>query len=239
MASKIRSAVKAYAVNPAIKGLPKPVAPVKGLPRVPVPAGPPKGLTPVQQAAAPSASPMPWDANYENVVGGINRDRDTSVASIDQQTAAAKQAYGFDDLSDPFSKIALLKETFANSQRGNTNSLAAQGQLYSGALQNAQDATQHGYDVNYDATRRDYDAVLADLQTRRTGALNKATDDTAAADWARTQTALANRPDPATLPAPAKPAPAKPNPAAAAAAARAKAEAAHQAAINAAKKAKR
>lgn len=237
MASKIRPAVKAYAVNPAIKGLPRTVAPVKGLPRPPVVAGPPKGLTPAMMTPPPTS--QPWDANYESTVGGINRDRDSSIASIDQQTTAAKQAYGFDDLSDPFSKIALLKETFANSQRGNTNSLAAQGQLYSGALQNAQDATQHGYDVNYDATRRDYDAVLADLQTRRTGALNKATDDTAAADWARTQTALANRPDPATLPAPAKPAPAKPNPAAAAAAARAKAEAAHQAAINAAKKAKR
>lgn len=213
MASKIKTAVQAYAVNPAIKGVsrPAPVAPVKGVVRPAVPA-PGKGVVrPIgTQASAPA--PLPWDANYEDVVGGINRDRDTGVAGIDQQVAAAKQAYGFDDLSDPFSKIALLKETFANSQRGNTNSLAEQGQLYSGALRNAQDATQHNYDVNYDDTRRNYDSLLADLQSRRTGILNKATDDTAAAGFARTQTALANRPDPATLPAPAKkpPAPKKP-----------------------------
>jgi hypothetical protein len=46
---------------------------------------------------------------------------------------------------NPYSKAALLDRNFKQSTLGNTNSYAAQGQLYSGALQNAQNATTFGY----------------------------------------------------------------------------------------------
>lgn len=42
------------------------------------------------------------------------------------------------DVSNPFSQAALLKRSYDQSVRGTTNSYAAQGQLYSGALENAQ-----------------------------------------------------------------------------------------------------
>lgn len=200
---QIHQTVKAYALNPAIKHS-APV--VKGVVR---PAAPPvvKGVTrPPIAPAAPTSAPggMPWDAHYEDAVGGINANRDTALAGIAHDEMGVKQQYGFDDLSDPFSKIQLLKRTFADSQRGNTNSMAAAGHLYSGALDNAQAETQHGYDASYDATRREYDSLLEGLQTRRTGVQHDATDQTAAADWDRVQSGLANRPDPASLPA-AKP----------------------------------
>lgn len=42
------------------------------------------------------------------------------------------------DVTNPFSRAALLKRSHQQATRGNTNSYASQGQLYSGALQNAQ-----------------------------------------------------------------------------------------------------
>jgi hypothetical protein len=215
--SKIKTAINAYALNPAVKAAATagraaaPAGPVKGVAR-PLVTPPVKGRvvpgvtggTPGAPGGAP-ANPMPWDAAYEGASDAAIANRDASYASIDNAVTAAKQSYGFDDLSDPFSKIALLKESFANAQRGSTNSMAAAGQLYSGALGNAQNANQHNYDVNYDATRRSYDQTLGDLAARRTQAKNTADDTIAGANLTRVQTALANRPDPATLPAPAKP----------------------------------
>lgn len=172
--------------------------PAKGL----TPKAPPKGLAhgAAPMVPSPSAAPMPWDANYDQTIGGINRNQTSDLAGLANEEAGIKQAYGFDDLSSPFSKLKLLEETFANSKRGDTNSMAAAGQLYSGALGDQKADTQHAQDVNYDTLRRGYDADLAGIAQRRVGINNTAADATTAADWDRTQTALANRPDPASIP---------------------------------------
>lgn len=224
--SKLKTAINAYALNPAVvkaattagralapapplKGVPRPVTgpPVKGHPIPGVTSGSPGapgGAPGTPGMTGAITNPMPWDATYEGSVDAATRTRDSTIAGIDNAVTATKQSYGFDDLSDPFSKIALLKEKFANSKLGTLNSMAAQGQLYAGAENNAQNAVQHNYDINYDATRRSYDQTLGDLARRRTDAGNTATDAVAAAGATRLTTALANRPDPATLPAPVK-----------------------------------
>lgn len=157
-------------------------------------------------APASPASPLPWDARYEQTVGGINRDRGNALAGLTAEEQRAKQEFGFDDPSNPFNRLKMLEQSFQNSQRGNTNSFANQGQLYSSALQDTQDATQKGYSQDRDTLRRSYDDILSGIQSRRIGVNSGADDAIGDAGWDRTQTALDNRPDPATTPAPAAPA---------------------------------
>lgn len=209
--ARLSNVGSAFARNPAIKkagaigASPSPAGPVKGLPAQGPAKGvvrPPAGAAPLAGAPSASPPPMPWDANYDSTIGGINRNQTSDLAGLANEETGVKQAYGFDDLSNPFSKLALLKERFANSQRGDTNSMAAAGQLYSGAMENQKADTQHGQDIDYDALRRAYETDLGDIATRRTGVTNTAADATTAAGWERTQTALANRPDPASVPEP-------------------------------------
>lgn len=164
-------------------------------------AGSPPPSAPAPAAATPGA-PLPWDARYEQTVGGINRDRDQTLAELNAQELAAKQDFGFDDPSDPFNKLKMLEKAFQERQRGNTTNLAARKQLYSGALQNAQNAAQGGFSQDRDALRRSYDDILAGIQSRRIGVQSAAEDSIGDADYDRIQAGLENRPDPDTLPAP-------------------------------------
>jgi hypothetical protein len=119
---------------------------------------PPVTAPPVSQVAAQRTpwSPPPSDAAL-----------DQQYAAYDQQAAGAKTGYltqsrdilrdygyqeggeqfsfGAVDPNNPFSKAALLKQSFEKAQRGNTNSMAARGQLYSGALQRSQDNSLSEY----------------------------------------------------------------------------------------------
>jgi hypothetical protein len=209
----LRSAIKAYANNPAVKTyapVVKTPTPAKGVTRPLVTPGIPPAAGP---AAPPAAAPLPWDANYENTVGGINRNRETALSGLTYEEAQAKQRYGFDDASDPFNRLNMLKEAFANSQRGNTNSYASRGQLYAGSLGDAQVNAQHTNDINTSNLRREYDDVLNGIAQRRTQTQNDATDATAGANWDRIQAGLAARTDPSTLPPAATPTPGQPPPA--------------------------
>jgi hypothetical protein len=54
---------------------------------------------------------------------------------------------------NPFSQAMQLQDSWHANKLGTTNSLAAQGQLYSGAMVNAQGAADKGYAQGYDALR--------------------------------------------------------------------------------------
>lgn len=203
MGQKISAAVKAYAKNPATLALA--TAKLGGNPK-PAPGAPAKGLIPAKglSPAAPSPAPLPWDSNYENTIDAINLTKTNSLAGLANEETGVKQQYGFDDLSDPFSRLKQMQLRFSQQKDATTNGMAAAGQLYSGALANQQDADQHNYDVDYDQTRRDYQSALDGIAQRRTAATDQATNDAGTADYNRTMTALANRPDPSTIaPAPA------------------------------------
>lgn len=75
------------------------------------------------------------------------------------------QDYGFGagGAANPYSRAALLQESFRRSQRGTTNSYASQGQLYSGAYNRMQNENQRNYDIGYDQRRRDYDRQSGDI----------------------------------------------------------------------------
>lgn len=69
-------------------------------------------------------------------------------------------ANGQVDPNNPYSRAALLERNFAASQRGDTNSYAAQGQLYSGALQNKKNSTTFGYLSDSNALKNQYADAL-------------------------------------------------------------------------------
>jgi hypothetical protein len=94
------------------------------------------------------------DAAYLGQVAANNRPYETGLAQLPGNLQALGSQYGYSysqdpsnplsvsvggvDTSNPYSRAALLQRSYDNTKRGNTTSLAARGQLYSGALQNAQ-----------------------------------------------------------------------------------------------------
>lgn len=130
-----------------------------------------KSLTTGQGSPPPAPKPVTaytqptdtsWqDQGYQDTVAGIDRRTNNLQSYLANAGTGLGLEYGiqFDrdpnnpligsnfridpnvDVSNPNSRAALLKRTYQQATRGNTNSYAARGQLYSGALQNAQNET--------------------------------------------------------------------------------------------------
>lgn len=64
------------------------------------------------------------------------------------------------DMTNPFSKAALLKQSYETSQRGTKNSLAARGLLRSGAYQNSLNTIQRNFDQGKDSLNKELQRVL-------------------------------------------------------------------------------
>ncbi|MHC4224551.1 MAG: hypothetical protein ACYSUN_11220 [Planctomycetota bacterium] len=99
---------------------------------------------------------LPYDAQYTSDTAGINRDYNFGSAQLAQQGGLLNYETGIGDASNPYSRAALLQKSYETNQRGSTNSYAASGQLYSGALQNARNANvadlhqgQHALGLDY------------------------------------------------------------------------------------------
>ena len=60
------------------------------------------------------------------------------------------------DPNNPFSKASLLKKSYDQQSRGDTNSMAAAGQLYSGAEQNAQNNDTSNYNQGFDTLSKGF-----------------------------------------------------------------------------------
>ena len=122
------------------------------------------GSSPPQPTPAPQAPPAPLgglqpDSLYEQALSNINAGLNTSqlLDTHDLNAAGLQAGVAFDtneqgqasnfrvDYSDPFSRASLLKRAFEQNTRGNTNSMASRGQLYSGALQRAQNTATTGF----------------------------------------------------------------------------------------------
>jgi hypothetical protein len=109
-----------------------------------------------QQALATTHPPQQVapDTAYLGQVAANDRPYQTGLAQLPGNLQALGSQYGYSysqdptnplnvtvggvDTSNPYSRAALLQRSYDNTKRGNTTSLAARGQLYSGALQNAQ-----------------------------------------------------------------------------------------------------
>lgn len=127
--------------------LPKPGGSrIGSTPKAPSNPGGLMAAAPAITAAAQAV--MPVNPQFGADVNAASRNLDTTL----QQNQAARgqlgSSYGFgvdaagnaiDDHTNPWSKAAALQTSYDNSVRGTTNSYASRGQLYSGAIQNAQD----------------------------------------------------------------------------------------------------
>ncbi len=127
-------------------------------------------------------------------MGATSRDQANSESEVGAQEANTRQEYGFDDTSNPFNRAAMLQRSYTENRTRATNSYAGQGQLYSGALQNAQNENRFQYDKSYDATKREYEGVLGGLRSRRAQIVADAEQRRADAESDRVNSAVDNRP---------------------------------------------
>jgi hypothetical protein len=103
------------------------------------------------------------DPTYAAAYSGVQNANQHAQANYDYQGHSIGQQYGYDsggglissgaDLN-PYAVAAVMKRNYDNSVRGTNNSYAAQGQLYSGALKNAQASNDYNYGLQSDQTQR-------------------------------------------------------------------------------------
>lgn len=88
------------------------------------------------------------------------RDAQGNVDPNDPNSIGTYSIGGIDP-NNPNSRAAALQRAYQNQQRGNTNSYAARGQGYSGALQNAQNDATTTYGANEAANERSFANLIS------------------------------------------------------------------------------
>lgn len=111
-----------------------------------------------QAPAAPLGSPP--DPQLEAWKASQALNLNLSAADATYQRGDMAQEYGYNatgarDYSNPYSRAALLQDTYLRSKRGSENSYAAMGQLNSGAYGRQVNETARQYDMGSDRLQRD------------------------------------------------------------------------------------
>jgi hypothetical protein len=119
----------------------------------------------------------PFDAALTQANDAADLGYGNSLAVIDQAPGALRRQYGYTDTGDidpnnPFGKAQLLQRSYDQAQKGNTNSYAARGQLYSGALQRRKNEDQFNYQANDALMRGQYGSDMANVAGQRAAATN-------------------------------------------------------------------
>jgi hypothetical protein len=141
------------------------------------PPSAPVASPPSASAASSGPPPLPPDATYDQQVAAYGQRRDDTIAGYEGQKTSALADYGYGatydadgnvasltvDPNNPYSRAAQLKRSYDQSKTGTTNSLAARGQLYSGAMTNAQDANDRGYLQGQNDQQESLGAILAGI----------------------------------------------------------------------------
>lgn len=140
-------------------------------PKPAAPAAPSAPATPAAPAAPQySLANLPPDASYDAAVSLLQRQRDEQFAAVTAERARTLSDYGFQegpngmltfDPNNPFSKSAVMKKTFDTNRRSTGQSMAAGGQQYSGAFQNAQDSINRNQLQSEDALTKNLQGFLA------------------------------------------------------------------------------
>ena len=107
-----------------------------------------------------------------------NRDRWLADAQYNYTLGDLGSDYGYApgggiDPNNPYSRAALLQESYRRQAQGNVTGYAAQGQLYSGALQNAQSEAGRQFNIGDDRLRKQYTGAVAQAGLDRIGAHNQ------------------------------------------------------------------
>lgn len=137
------------------------------------------GVTPAAPAVPAAPAPprptfnpgvLPPDATYDQTLAGLSRQRDVTLAGLATQKQQGLLNYGYTqdqsgglafDPTNPYSQAAILKRNYDQSRASSGISLAARGQLYSGAYQNAQDYANRQELQSSDALQKQLMAFLS------------------------------------------------------------------------------
>lgn len=119
------------------------------------------------------------DPLYQTAQAQQQRAQSGADATALYQTNQINANYGYSpdgsiDLNNPYSQAALMRDTFLQSRQGNTTSYAAQGQLYSGALQNAQDESTRQYNIGGDQLAKNRQSALDQVTATKAGTYSTA-----------------------------------------------------------------
>ena len=121
------------------------------------------------------ATKAPDLSSNENLQRALtaNTDRyNQTLAGLDDQERSLGVSYGLgqygaDIASNPYSRAAMLQRSYNQNQRASLNTMAARGQLYSGATQNQANANASNYSSAYDALAKDFGARTQAITSAR------------------------------------------------------------------------
>lgn len=131
---------------------------------------------------APSSAALPPDPSYDQTVGALGRQRDTTLSGLASQRTTGLLNYGYTedaggalafDPTNPYSQAAQMKLRYDQSRKGTGNSMASRGQLYAGAYQQGQDIINRNQGQSEDALQK----ALIGFLAGNTGARGKAQTD--------------------------------------------------------------
>lgn len=145
--------------------------------------GRPRPSSPAAPAPGPKTGPffdtaatLPETPEYAIDRGRIDRDLHQAEADITARELETEREFGFNDVSNPYSRAAMLKQSYERSRGGAEISLAGRGQLYAGSFQNEM-ATQRGnYEQGVATERKNYQETLNRLARARADARQRASD---------------------------------------------------------------
>ena len=105
------------------------------------------------------------DLNYQRTRAGLESARTQALDSIESQRRGLGINYGLGQFggsaaSNPYSRAALLQKSYDQNQIRTQNSMAAAGQLYSGATQNARNFNVSNYGQARDSLQKDFDSRM-------------------------------------------------------------------------------
>jgi len=170
----VRQPANPFVSRGTLAGMRPPAVPKAAMPAIP------GGGVPAAAAPQYSLASLPPDASYDAQIAQLQRQRDEGLAAIAGERARGLSDYGFTegpngtlamDPNNAFSKAAVMKHTFDTNRRSTGQSMAAGGQLYAGAYQNAQDLVNRNELQSQDSLRKALINYLAGNTGRRTQAL--------------------------------------------------------------------
>ncbi len=205
-----RSAASLWNPNITVPGAdPNQPTDTGGVPSPGVAPGPPvTGSTPATPAPV-GTDGLPHDSLYDSDAARALARRQAAENAVPGQLAQGRDQFGYsydqttgaiaDDPTNPYSRRALLVQSYDNARRGNTNSLAAHGQLYAGSLSNAQDTSQRTFNQSGDALKRSFQDYVQKVLSGRQTAVDQYGSDLSAAEQNNITRQLAARPDAAAV----------------------------------------
>lgn len=129
-------------------------------------------------AAAPAPVPPPVSLTAGAQVNAANSTLGTTLAGIQNQSDQASIAYGYNpdgtpNTSSPYSRAALLRQSYEQAQR---KSLNGASNIYGGHYQNLQNIAAKGLVQGSSQLQAQYQALLNGLAQRRQAAQTAATN---------------------------------------------------------------